>query len=71
MQTLLSMGFLHVESINGILKLNATADMWFYIAITLPLMLVTFFGWWLWQFCIRQRLAKKARDMEDDNSEAV
>ncbi|CAG8973159.1 hypothetical protein HYALB_00008751 [Hymenoscyphus albidus] len=69
--TFLSMGFLHVESLNGIMKLHATADMWFYLALTAPLMLVTMVGWWLWQFRVRQRLAKKARDIEDDVSKSA
>jgi hypothetical protein len=43
------MGFIHVESADSTLHLNVGNDMWFYLAITVPLMVATLLGWYLWE----------------------
>jgi hypothetical protein len=43
------MGFVHVESADGLLQLDVSRDMWFYLAITAPLMVATLLGWYLWE----------------------
>jgi hypothetical protein len=63
-QTFLSMGFVHVESLEGVMRLSVSNDMLFYIAITLPLMVATLLGWWLWEYMSKRR--KKAEIEEDD-----
>ena len=49
-QAFMSMDFIHVApaSKKGAARLSAKADLWFYAAITLPLMIMTFGGWLLW-----------------------
>jgi hypothetical protein len=54
-KTFLSMGFIHVESLGGLMKLNVTQDMWFYLAITVPLMVLTFLAWGVWEWIVRRR----------------
>jgi hypothetical protein len=49
------MGFIHVESLGGLMKLNVTQDMWFYLAITVPLMVFTFLAWGVWEWTVRRR----------------
>jgi preprotein translocase subunit SecY len=67
-QTFLSMGFIHVESLEGIMRLSVSKDMLFYIAITLPLMIATILGWWLWEYMSKR---KKRAGMEEDDEEKV
>jgi hypothetical protein len=43
------MGFIHVDSADGLLHLNVSRDLWFYLAITVPLMVTTLLGWYLWE----------------------
>jgi hypothetical protein len=43
------MGFIHVESTDNILRLNVSHDLWFYLAITAPLMVATLLVWYLWE----------------------
>ncbi len=43
------MGFIHVDSADGLIHLNVSRDMWFYLAITAPLMVATLLGWYLWE----------------------
>jgi len=43
------MGFIHVDSADGLLRLNVSSDLWFYLAITAPLMVATLLGWYLWE----------------------
>jgi len=53
--TFLSMGFIHVESLSGVMRLNVSQDMWFYLAITAPLMVATLLTWGLWELKNRRR----------------
>jgi preprotein translocase subunit SecY len=67
-QTFLSMGFVHVESLEGAMRLSVSKDMLFYIAITLPLMIATILTWWLWE-CMSKR--RKRAGMEEDVEKKV
>jgi len=67
-QTFLSMGFVHVESLEGVMRLNVSKDMLFYVAITFPLMVATLLGWWLWEYMSKRK--KRAR-LEGDDEEKV
>jgi hypothetical protein len=67
-QTFLSMGFVHVESLEGVMRLSVSNDMLFYIAITLPLMVATLLGWWLWEYMSKRR---KQAEIEEDDEEKV
>lgn len=49
------MGFIHVETVAGVMRLNVTKDMWFYFALTAPLMAVTLLTWGLWELKNRRR----------------
>jgi hypothetical protein len=49
------MGFIRVESLGGLMKLNVSQDMWFYLAITVPLMVFTFLVWGSWEWVVRKR----------------
>jgi hypothetical protein len=49
------MGFIHVESVAGVMRLNVTKDMWFYFALTASLMAVTLLTWGLWELKNRRR----------------
>jgi hypothetical protein len=62
----MSMGFVHVESLAGFMHLNVSADMWFYLVITAPLMFVTILGWWLWEFMVRKRARVTARERDEE-----
>ncbi|KAH6692145.1 hypothetical protein BKA61DRAFT_282709 [Leptodontidium sp. MPI-SDFR-AT-0119] len=64
--TFLSMGFVHVESLDGIMRLNVSKDMLFYVAITVPLMVVTISAWWLWEYMSkrRKRISREEGDEE-------
>jgi hypothetical protein len=53
------MGYISVDSLGGIMTLNIDRSMWFYLAITVPLMAVTLFGWWLWEKKIRRKNARR------------
>ncbi|KFY62104.1 hypothetical protein V496_04729 [Pseudogymnoascus sp. VKM F-4515 (FW-2607)] len=66
--TFLSMGFVHVESLEGVMRLAVSKDMLIYIAITLPLMVATILGWWLWEYMSKRR---KRAGMEEDDEEKV
>jgi hypothetical protein len=50
-QTFLGMGFIHVDSqeSGSALSLNVSRDLYFYIAITVPLMVATLLVWYLWE----------------------
>jgi hypothetical protein len=62
------MGFVHVESLEGVMRLSVSKDMLFYIAITLPLMVATILGWWLWE-CKSKR--RKRHGMGEDDEEKL
>jgi hypothetical protein len=47
-------GFVHVESLAGVMRLSVSKDIYFYLAITIPLMVVTFLVWGLWEFKVRR-----------------
>ncbi|CAK4033313.1 hypothetical protein PFICI_04320 [Lecanosticta acicola] len=56
----LEMGFLHDISYNdGRLELKADPGLLLYLAITLPLMVVTVGGWFLWDFRTKRNLQKQ------------
>lgn len=58
------MGFIHVDSTEGaLLQLNVSRDMWFYLAITVPLMVATLLGWYLWE----RRSRHIARKLSENN----
>lgn len=59
------MGFIHVASASDGLKLNVSNDMWFYLALTLPLMVVTLIGWYLWEW--RANQCERLVDVEEDS----
>ena len=67
-QTFLSMGFVHVESLEGVMRLSVSKDMLFYVAITIPLMVATLLGWWLWEYMSKRR---KRAGPEGDDEEKV
>jgi len=58
----LSMGFIHVTSSHSGLTVKADDGMWFYLALTLPLLLVTLGVWYVWEWRTRRRL--RAGDIE-------
>ena len=37
------------------MRLNVTQDMWFYLAITVPLMVFTFLSYGVWEWTVRRR----------------
>lgn len=53
------MGYIHIASSSSssthLLQITATRELWFYLAITVPLMLVTVCGWWAWELWSRHR----------------
>lgn len=53
------MGYIHITSPSSssthLLQITATRELWFYLAITAPLMLVTICGWWAWELWSRHR----------------
>lgn len=52
------MGYIHItspSSSTNLLQVTATRELWFYLAITAPLMLVTVCGWWAWELWSRHR----------------
>jgi hypothetical protein len=59
--TFLAMGYIHVESLSGGMKISVAPEIWFYLAITAPLMTVTFFVWWMWELWLRRRSALRMR----------
>lgn len=58
------MGFLHVESLSGVMRVDADMDLWLYLAITLPLMLVTMLICYLWSLKVRRTVSKDMGDLE-------
>jgi hypothetical protein len=47
------MGFIQVgspSSHGGILRVTVAPELWFWLAITLPLMMVTLASWWTWEW---------------------
>lgn len=63
--TFLAMGYIHVESLSGLMKINVAPEMWFYLAITAPLMVVTFLAWWGWDLWVRRRVRMRNRPLEE------
>ncbi|KAG9229548.1 hypothetical protein BJ875DRAFT_546881 [Amylocarpus encephaloides] len=63
-KTFMSMNLVHVESLRGVMKLNVSQDMWFYLAITLPLMSTTLVMWWVWNW--RTRRAARAKIIREN-----
>ena len=49
------MGFIHVASTTGVLKLDVSNDLWFYFVITAPLMAATIAIWWVWDSRVKWR----------------
>jgi len=48
-------GFVHVENLAGGMRVSVSKDIYFYLAITFPLLVVTFLVWWLWEFKMRRK----------------
>ncbi|KAF8537920.1 hypothetical protein BDD12DRAFT_911130 [Trichophaea hybrida] len=44
-----SMGYIKVQSLEGGISLAVSREMWFYMAMTLPLMLFTMTAWFCWE----------------------
>jgi len=57
------MNLIKVESLQGFMQLTVDPTMWFYFAITAPLMIVTFLAWWLWEYLMRRRA--RQREIEE------
>lgn len=59
----MAMNYIHVTHLSphGYLNLSADADLWVYLALTLPLMLLTVGGWFLWE-CFSARKRKKTEN---------
>jgi uncharacterized protein (DUF983 family) len=66
------MGYIHVSSAAGakMLTLRVSPDMWFYLAITLPLMVFTLLGWYWWEMRSRRKAKLVAADYVDVEMEA-
>lgn len=60
------MDLVHVESTGGLMRLRVSQDMWFYLAMTAPLMAITIFGWLFWEFMIQRRLRVRAQEQHDE-----
>jgi hypothetical protein len=58
----LGMGYIHIASLSGIMKINVAPEMWFYLAITAPLMVVTFLAWRMWEWWGRRRERARLRE---------
>lgn len=58
------MGFIHVSPSTKGLVLDVSHDMWFYLALTLPLMVATLLGWYLWEMRAHQR--ERLNDLEEN-----
>lgn len=55
------MNYIHVTSSPGSsLTLRVDKNLWFYLAITAPLMLVTLLSWYWWELRTRRRMKKVA-----------
>ena len=68
--TFLAMGYVHVESLPGpgvsrVMKMKVEPEMWFYLAITLPLMATTFLAWGVWEWWFRKRIRAKLGELKD------
>jgi hypothetical protein len=48
-------GFVHVESLAGVMRVSVSKDIYFYLAITIPLMVATFSAWALWELKMRRK----------------
>jgi hypothetical protein len=48
-------GFVHVESLAGVMRVSVSKDIYFYLAITIPLMAVTFLVWGFWECKMRRK----------------
>lgn len=57
---------MHVESLESIMQLSVSKDLWFYLVITAPLMFVTIVGWRLWEFMIRSRATAAVRQHDEE-----
>ena len=66
-QTFLSMGFVHVESLEGVMRLSVSKDMLFYIAITIPLMVATILGWLLWEYTSKRGTRVRTAVGDEEN----
>jgi hypothetical protein len=44
------MGYVTVKSLEGGITLTINRNMWCYLVVTLPLMMVTILGWYGWEF---------------------
>jgi hypothetical protein len=62
-------GFVHVESLVGVMRVGVSKDIYFYLAITIPLMIVTFLAWWLWGRKTRRRA--RSGDITQDDVEKL
>jgi hypothetical protein len=60
--TFLAMGYVHIESLSGVMKINVAPEMWFYLAVTAPLMVVTFLVWGMWEWWSRRRVRARSRE---------
>ncbi|RFU26624.1 hypothetical protein B7463_g9721, partial [Scytalidium lignicola] len=71
--SLMSMGYIHVDSLSGIMKLGAMPEMWVYLAITLPLMVFTFLIWGIWEWWSRKRVRgltwREQRGLRDEKKD--
>lgn len=47
------------SSRKGLLQLNADLDLWFWLAITIPLMLVTLGGWLYWDWRTTRKMSRE------------
>jgi hypothetical protein len=63
-QTFLGMGYVNVEFVSGVMRLNVSEDLWFYFVITAPLMVATLSAWWIWELMLRRRAAPQKHDIE-------
>lgn len=53
--TFMGTGFVHVESLAGVMRVSVSKDIYFYLAITIPLMAVTFLVWGFWECKMRRK----------------
>jgi hypothetical protein len=59
-QTLFGMGYLHTtDKHGGRMRVTADADFWFYLALTIPLMLVTIVAWLAWDIRSRRKYERE------------
>ncbi|OCK81271.1 hypothetical protein K432DRAFT_381468 [Lepidopterella palustris CBS 459.81] len=55
--TFFSTGMLQVwtTGTRGLFRVSAKPDLWFYLALTIPLTLATLAAWWVWEWVSRRR----------------